>query len=142
LENNFKFFTPIQVRYSETDPQGHVFFGHYFNYYDIALVEYLSAVGYSYNDFLNDGVDFFYVQAECRFMGEARYSETLHVHVRAGNVGNTSFTIEFSVFEQESARPIAAGSIVGVTVKKGTSEKVSVPERFRKAVDDFENVNG
>lgn len=142
MENSFKFFTPVQVRYSETDPQGHVFFGHYFNYFDIASVEYLRAVGYNYNDFHNDGTDFFYVQADCRFKGEAFFDETLHVHTRVSDIGNTSFTFEFSVFEQKSGRPIATGRLVGVTIKDGTRETVRVPERFREAVHGFEQGNG
>jgi acyl-CoA thioester hydrolase len=45
LENRFRFFAPVQVRYAETDMQGHVFFGHYFAYFDIGLIEYLRATG-------------------------------------------------------------------------------------------------
>ena len=59
MESHFKFFAPVRVRYVETDMQGHVFFGNYFTYFDMGLIEYLRAVGYKYNDFLGEGVDFF-----------------------------------------------------------------------------------
>ena len=42
----YRFFHPIQVRYIETDQQGHVFFGHYLTYFDVALTEYLKAIDY------------------------------------------------------------------------------------------------
>jgi len=45
LESRFKFSAPVQVRYGETDMQGHVFFGYYFTYFDVGLVEYLRATG-------------------------------------------------------------------------------------------------
>jgi len=140
LENQFKFFAPIQVRYVETDMQGHVFFGHYFTYFDVGLVEYLKAVGYKYNDFLADGIDFFYVKTNCEFKGRAFFDETLHVHTRAGKIGNSSFTFEFSVFEESSGRLIATGSIVAVAVNKETGKPARVPERFRHAVADYEQV--
>lgn len=142
MENRFKFFVPVQVRYLETDMQGHVFFGHYFTYFDIGLIEYLRATGYSYNDFLSGGLDFFYVQADCQYKGRAFFDETLHVHVQVSNIGNTSFTFEFSIFEETAGRPIATGHIVAVTIKKDSRDPVRVPERFRNAIADFEHSNG
>ena len=142
MENHFKFLTPVQVRYVETDMQGHVFFGHYFTYFDAGLIEYLKAVGYKYNDFLNDGMDFFYVKADCEYKGRAFFDETLHVHARVSNIGNTSFTFEFSVIEESSGRPIATGHIVAVAVDGKTGSPAGVPERFRKAVADFERGKG
>lgn len=139
MDKRYRFFTPIQVRYVETDMQGHVFFGHYFTYFDAGLIEYLKAVGYTYNDFLNDGVDFFYVQADCQYKGRAFFDDTLHVHSRISNIGNTSFTFEFYIEEETGAREIATGHIVAVAIDKESREKVAVPERLKKAVADFEN---
>ena len=141
MGNHFKFFTPIRVRYVETDMQGHVFFGHYFTYFDVGLIEYLKAVGYKYNDFLIEGMDFFYVEAQCQYKGRAFFEETLHVHTRVRDVGNSSFTFEFSVYEEATGRPIATGRIVAVAVDKETGKPAKVPERFRKAVADFEQGN-
>jgi acyl-CoA thioester hydrolase len=142
LDDHFKFFVPVQVRYAETDMQGHVFFGQYFTYFDDGLIEYLKAVGYKYNDFLNDGMDFFYVKTDCRYKGRAFFDETLHVHTRISKIGNTSFTFEFSIFEEATDRPIADGHIVAVAVDKNTGKPTKLPERFRKAVADFERGNG
>ncbi len=139
MEERFEFFTPVQVRYVETDMQGHVFFGHYFTYFDAGLIEYLRAVGYTYNDFLAGGTDFFYIHADCDYKGRAFFDDTLHVHTRVSNIGNTSFTFEFAIFEETEGRPIATGHIVAVAVDKETRETVSVPEAFRKAVAEFEN---
>ncbi len=138
MENSFKFFTAVQVRYVETDMQGHVFFGHYFTYYDAGLIEYLKAVGYTYNDFLNDGVDFFYVQADCQYKDRAFFDETLHVHTRVGKIGNSSFTFEFAIFEEVSSRAISTGHIIAVAIDKETRKPVTVPDRFRKAVEEYE----
>ena len=59
----YRFFHPIQVRFIETDQQGHVFFGHFLTYFDVALTEYLKAINFSYDQFLQVGVDFYYVAA-------------------------------------------------------------------------------
>jgi acyl-CoA thioester hydrolase len=140
MEGLPRFFAPIQVRYVETDMQGHVFFGHYFTYFDFGLTEYLRAVGFGYNDFLDVGVDFFYVEANCKYKGRAFFEDSLHVHTRVGQIGNSSFTFEFAVFEELTNRPIATGHIVAVAVDKDSQKPIRVPDRFRQAVLDFENL--
>lgn len=138
MEQHFKFFTPIQVRYVETDMQGHVFFGHYLTYFDVALTEYLKAIGYGYDAVRADGIDFYYVEALCQYKGRAFFEEILHVHARIANIGNTSFSFEFSIFEETSNRSIATGRIVAVAVGLETNKPVPVPQKLRKAVEDFE----
>ena len=137
-QHMFQFFYPVQVRYVETDQQGHVFFGHYLTYFDVALTEYLKAIDYSYDRFLKAGVDFFYVETLCQYHDRAFFDDILHVHARVGRIGNSSFTFEFGIFEPVSQRFIASGHIVAVAVDSNTSKPVSAPEDFRQAVARFE----
>ncbi len=134
----YRFFHPIQVRYVETDQQGHVFFGHYLTYFDVALTEYLKAINYHYNRFLQAGVDFFYVESLCQYRDRAFFDEILHVHARVAKIGNSSFTFEFAIFESSSQRFVGNGHIVAVAVDPSTSKPVPVPEGFRQAVTRFE----
>jgi len=138
MEDRPRFFAPVQVRYVETDMQGHVFFGHYFTYFDAGLIEYLRAIGFGYSDFLEAGFDFFYIEANCQYKGRAFFDDVLHVHTRVGKIGNTSFTFDFVIVEQTTERLIATGQIVAVAIDKDARKPVRVPERFRQAVADFE----
>ena len=137
----YRFFHPIQVRFIETDQQGHVFFGHFLTYFDVALTEYLKAIDYSYDKFLKAGVDFYYVESLCQYHDRAFFDEILHVHARVGKIGNSSFTFEFSIFEPESQRFIANGHIVAVAVDPSTSKPTRAPESLRQAVARFEGDN-
>jgi len=134
----YRFFYPIQVRYVETDQQGHVFFGHYLTYFDMALTEYLKAIGYSYDEFLRSETDFFYVESLCQYRDRAFFDEVLHVHARIGEIGTTSFTFVFGIFESGSQRFIANGHIVAVAVNGKSRKPVPVPEGLREAVARFE----
>jgi acyl-CoA thioester hydrolase len=135
----YRFFCPVQVRYVETDQQGHVFFGHYLTYFDLALTEYLKAIGYGYDQFLRSGVDFFYVESLCQYRDRAFFDEVLHVHTHIRKIGSTSFTFEFGIFESDSQRFIANGHIVAVTVDGKSRKPSPVPEGFREAVTRFES---
>ena len=134
----YRFFHPIQVRYIETDQQGHVFFGHYLTYFDVALTEYLKAIEYSYDQFLEDGVDFYYVESLCQYRDRAFFDDILHVHARVTKIGNSSFCFEFAIFEANSQRFIANGHIVAVAVDPSTTKPTPVPESFRQAVAHYE----
>jgi acyl-CoA thioester hydrolase len=126
------------VRYVEVDAQRHVFFGHYLTYFDIALVEYMRAVGHAYQDMVASGVDMFYAEASCQYMGRARFDDLLHVDTRIGHIGNTSFTFEFAIYRQLTDELIATGKIVAVAVGAKTEKPVPVPDTLREAVARFE----
>ena len=129
-----RFYHPIRVRYIEVDAQRHVFFGHYLTYFDVALVEYMRAVGYPYPDMIASGVDMFYAKAECEYKGRARFEDLLHVHARIGHIGNTSFTFEFTIYKQPADDLIATGKIVAVAVDVEMERPTRVPDALREAV--------
>jgi len=137
-DKRYKFYHPIHVRYVEVDSQQHVFFGHYLTYFDVALVEYMKAIGHSYPDIVTSGVDMFYAHAECDYRGRARFDDLLHVHARIGHIGNTSFTFEFAARKQPTDELIATGKIVAVAVNTETEKPIRVPDGLREAVARFE----
>jgi len=133
-----KYYFPIQVRFAETDLQGHVFFGNYLIYFDEAVSGYMRAIGCTYNDFRAAGADVLYVHSECDYISRAFFEEILHVYATAAHIGNTSITFECAAHKASTHELVARGKIVAVTVDETTREKVRVPEVFRRAVAAFE----
>jgi acyl-CoA thioester hydrolase len=138
MTNEFRFFYPLQVRYVETDAQGHVFFSHYLTYFDIGLTEYIRNLSFSYKDMLALGVDMFYVDAHCQYKGRAFFDDTLNVNARIARFGTTSFSFEFAIAKADSNELVATGDITAVTVDRKTWKPVRVPEALRQAVAEFE----
>jgi acyl-CoA thioester hydrolase len=134
----FRFYHPIRVRYVEVDAQQHVYFGHYLTYFDVALLEYMRAIGYDYREMVAGGVDMFYVDASCQYKGRARFDDILHVHARIGRIGNTSFAFEFAAYRQPHEALVATGQIVAVAVDVQTETPIRVPDGLREAVKRFE----
>lgn len=133
-----KFFVPMRVRYAETDMQGHVFFGNYLTYFDVATTEYVKTIGYGVDDFLQEGVDFYYVESHCEYKWRAYFDQILHVHATVAHLGRTSFRLEFSIFEQASDRLIATGHIAAVVVDREGERPTPIPEGFRNAVERYQ----
>ncbi len=134
----FKFFEPLRVRFAETDSQGHVFFGNYLTYFDEALTQYQHAIGCTYQDVLDLGLDYFYAHSECDYKSRAFFEEVLNVHARAGQIGNSSITFEFAAFKARNDELVATGKIVAVVIDPQTKKPVPVPDIFRDAVARYE----
>ena len=134
----YRFYAPLRVRYHETDAQGHVNFAWYLNYFDVALIEYLRSLGYSYNDMLSENLDMLYIDAHCSYKSAAYFDEILHVHSRAGKIGNTSVIFDFQVFGEADGRHVASGEIAVVIAQRNTYQKARVPDRLREAVEVYE----
>jgi len=138
MNGKFRFYHPIKVRYVETDAQGHVFFGHYYTYFDVGMMEYMRTIGFSYQDLLSEKMDLLYVESLCRHQAPAYYDDVLDVHARIGNIGDSSLTFEFAVHEEGSDQLVATGHIVAVNVDKDTRRPMRVPDALRRAVQEYE----
>ncbi len=136
--DKYKFFEPVRVRFVETDLQGHVFFGNYLVYFDEALTQYTHAIGFTYQDFLNAGVDFFYIHSECDYKSRAFFEEVLNIHARVGRVGHSSVTFEFQAIKAGNDELVATGNIVAVVVDPQSNKPTRVPDAFRQAVERYE----
>lgn len=138
---SFKFSTPVKVRFVETDQQGHVYFGNYYTYFDVALEAYLDAIGYDYPQILEDEVDFVYAESHCAYKSPAKWPELLNIHARIGPMGNRSLRFEFEIRADADDRLVAAGHIVAVTVDQQTFEPRPIPDKLRQAVAAYETAD-
>src|SRR6188768_3273008 len=88
---NFWFFHPFRVRYSEIDGQGVVFNAHYLTYFDTTITEYFRALGYDqYADAKQTGEDFHVVKSVIEYKAPVRFDWELDVGARVARIGNSS----------------------------------------------------
>lgn len=138
MQEPFKFYTPVRVRFNETDLQGHVNFGHYLFYFDIGVTDYLKAIGYSYPQLNADGLDMLYLEAQARYLSSSYFDETLNVHTRIGRIGHSSMRFEFLAIAAADGRAVTEGHIAVVLIEQGTHRKRRVPDRLREAAASYE----
>ena len=134
MSRPFKFYTPIRVRFNETDLQGHVNFGQYYFYFDVGVTEYFEAIGYDHETMLTDQTDLLFAESHCNYEASAKWPERLRVYVRVGHLGRRSIRFEFEVRAEADERLIASGHIVAVTAHSDTFEPQLIPERLRQAI--------
>ncbi len=133
----FTFFHALRVRWSELDPQGIVFNPNYFVYFDLAITEYMRAIGFTYPEgFTRAGSDMFAVHAQANFRASARYDDQLEIGVRCERIGRSSFAFELAVYRAEAL--LVGGALVYVNARVETRAPTQVPEELVQAIVAYE----
>lgn len=129
---SFSLLHPLRVRWAECDAQGIVFNVNYFLYFDVAMTEWLRALGLQGEKTL----EFYTVHAEADYKGSARFDDMLDVGVRCVRLGRTSMTLEAAIFRGDEA--LTTGKLIYVHAEPKTQEKTPLPEDFIARVLAFE----
>jgi acyl-CoA thioester hydrolase len=124
---------PVCTTYFQFDQQGVVFNMWYFGWFDDAMTQLLTEVGYPYMELNADGLDVQLVHTEADWRDAVRYGEQVVVDVACERVGATSFTLSFDV--RVGAQERATGRTVYVVVSTDGSGKRPVPSRLRAGLE-------
>jgi acyl-CoA thioester hydrolase len=72
----------IDVRYYETDGQGVVHHANYFQYFELARVEMLKAMGHDYAELEQDGIFLVVHSIACKYHRSAKFGDRLRIQTR------------------------------------------------------------
>jgi acyl-CoA thioester hydrolase len=126
---DFRYY--LRVRYGECDAQKVVFNARYGDYTDLAVTEYLRALGFG--EALVDGsFDYQLVRQTTEWKAPARFDDVLEVRVRGVSVGTSSFTIACDFRRACDDVPLARSETVYVMI--GAHGKTPVPAPIRAAI--------
>ncbi len=122
----------LRVRYGECDAQKVVFNARYADYVDVAVNEFIRAIGFS-EALINGDLDFQLVKQTTEWKASARFDQVLAISVSAIQLGRTSFTLrsEFRIAGEDAI--IATVETIYVLVDAKTLTKIPLPDDLRKA---------
>ncbi len=98
----FSFSTNIRVRYAETDQMGYVYYGNYATYYEVARVEMLRSLDFSYKALEASGVMMPVLELKCKYIRPAKYDDLLTINVKIEQKPTTRMIFKYEVFNQEN----------------------------------------
>ena len=88
----------IDVRYYETDGQGVVHHANYFQYFELARVEMLKAMGHDYADLERDGVFLVVHSIACKYHRPARFGDRVRIHTKVARATMARIDHEYRVY--------------------------------------------
>ena len=91
----------LAVRYYETDGQGVVYHANYLQYFELARIEMLKAMGHDYADLERDGVLLVVHSVSCRYHRPAVFGDTLRIQTSVVKVTMARMDHQYRVFRDE-----------------------------------------
>lgn len=135
----FRFFHPIEVRYGDLDPQGHVNNAKYLTYLETGRIAYVKHLGlWKGGSFLDFGIILADIQITYR--APILYGQPVRVWVRVSRLGSKSLTMDYRVDESEGGIEFATSTSVLVAYNYQDAKSVPVPESWRTIIRDFEGL--
>jgi acyl-CoA thioester hydrolase len=127
----FSYF--LRVRYGECDAQKVVFNSRYGDYVDLAVAEFLRALGYE-KEIQTAELDYQLVKQTIEWRAPARFDQVLDICVATKQLGTTSFTLQVDFRIAGSDAVIVAVETVYVHVDTHTLTKSPLPSHLREAL--------
>jgi acyl-CoA thioester hydrolase len=136
----FRFYHPIEVRYGDLDPQGHLNNSRYLTYFEQARIQYFLALGLFTpgQSFMDIGV----IMAEARvaFHAPVHFGQPVKVGVRVTKIGNKSMTVEQAILHAGNGERLASGQVVLVAFDYRANKTIPVPDGMREKIAQFESL--
>lgn len=138
---------PLQIRYQDLDPYGHVNNAVYLEYFESIRMAYWRALAAAVGttprvDGNVPGARYVIAETTVRYRSSIHYGEALFGAGRIGTVGRRSHTMEFELRcgdSFEAGRHVADGYAVHVFYDSDSGEKQPRPDWFLAAVADLEH---
>ncbi|NWG35505.1 MAG: acyl-CoA thioesterase [Chloroflexi bacterium] len=137
---HFHFYHPIEVRYGDLDPQGHVNNAKHLTYFEQARIAYMIELGLFTKDqsFMEIGV--ILADVHITYLAPIHFGGQVKVGVRVAKLGNKSMTWEQNVVDAETGKILSKGEVVMVTYDYKQGKTINIPHEWREKISQFERL--
>ena len=139
--SQFRFYHPVEVRYGDLDPQGHVNNAKHLTYFEQARIAYLVELGLFTKDqsFMEIGV--ILADVHITYLEPIFFGQSIKVGVHAAELRNKSMKWSQNIVDVESGKEIAKGEVVMVTYDYRAEKTIPIPQEWREKISTFERLN-
>jgi acyl-CoA thioester hydrolase len=127
--------TTIRVRYADTDQMGMVYYGKYFEYFEVARTEMLRACGLPYAEIEAAGYWLPVADASIKYLRSAKYDDLLRVTAKMPASVSPRLEISYKVHLDATDELIAEGTTTLVMVASATGKPTRPPQMYRDAIE-------
>jgi len=138
--DKFRYYHPIEVRYGDLDPQGHVNNSRYLTYLEQARVSYIRHLGLWDGRSFRD-IGFILADAHITYRSPILYGQVVRVGVRFVRLGNKSLTMQYSIEDGQLGDQMATATTVQVAYDYYSQKTIPIPENWRQKISQFEEID-
>lgn len=134
---DFKYFYPIQIKYSDLDPQWHVNNARYLSFVESARLAYIQNLGlWDGRSFLELGL--IVADARITYIEPILLEQSIKVGVRVSRIGNKSLDFEYRLEDTETGKLMATATTIMVAYSYHSYSTIRVTDEWRQAIGLFE----
>ena len=138
--SDYRFYYPVEVRYGDLDPQGHVNNAKHLTYFEQARIHYMIELGLFTRDqsFMQIGV--IVADVHITYREPIYFGQNIKVGVHAAKLGSKSMTWEQNIVDTGTGRELAKGEVIIVTYDYKDEKTITVPQEWRQRITAFEGL--
>jgi acyl-CoA thioester hydrolase len=138
--SDYRFYYPVEVRYGDLDPQGHVNNAKHLTYFEQARIHYMIELGLFTRDqsFMQIGV--IVADVHITYREPIYFGQNIKVGVHAAKLGSKSMTWEQNIVDAGTGRELAKGEVIIVTYDYKDEKTIPVPQEWRQRITAFEGL--
>jgi acyl-CoA thioester hydrolase len=133
--SSIEHITTIRVRYADTDQMGMVYYGKYFEYFEVARTELLRACGLPYAEIEAAGFWLPVSEASIKYLRSAKYDDLLRIVAKMPATVSPRLAITYQVCLDATNELIAEGATTLVFVSSATGKPTRPPPFYRDAIE-------
>lgn len=134
-EHIFEYTAELRVRYADTDKMGVVYYGKYFEYFEVARTEMLRDYGLPYADLEESGVMLPVSEASAKYFKGAKYDDLLQITCRMPHRASPKLEITYEIRRNGNSEILATGATTLVFVDAKTGRPVRPPKMYLDRVE-------
>ena len=136
----FNFYHPVEVRYGDLDPQGHVNNAKHLTYFEQARIAYMVELGLFTKDqsFMEIGV--ILADVHITYLAPVYFGEAIKVGVHISKLGTKSMTWMQNIVDAKTGKELAKGEVVMVTYDYKEEKTINIPHEWREKIKQFEQL--
>lgn len=131
----------IRVRYAETDRMGYVYYGNYAIYLEVARVEALRSLGFSYKKLEDEGVMLPVLDFSIRYLKPAFYDDLLTIKTIIPELPGARIRFQYEMFNESGIQLNKADTTL-VFIDRKSNRPCPAPEDFLKSLIPFFSQTG
>jgi acyl-CoA thioester hydrolase len=135
--SEFKFYSPIQVRYGDIDAQWHVNHAHTVTFIETARFNFVQSLG------IFDGESYFdlgWIVADVHisYLAPIYLTQKIRVGVRVARLGNKSMTLEYQIEDENTGEILAKAETVMVHFDYHSHTSQPISDDWRAKISEHE----
>ena len=126
----------FRVRYTETDQMGFAHHSNYLNYFEMARIEWLNKIGFSYAALERQGIVMPVVSVQINFKSPAYFDDPLTIKLFVNEIPKASIKIDYIIMNALK-NEIADGSTTIAFLNIETNKPVRCPQKLLEIIESL-----